>query len=301
MINCKCRWRLAHWVSSQRCQTGLSGIAPMETNNMKNSIKSAPQVIITVVLSCCLSMSVWAAESKYLVYPAVDSYEDIFTGVDAAREQALAEGKLLLYIMGADWCHDSTDFVTKTQRPEFRALIAQRYVVHLINVGYLTHVREIINYFGEPVIYGTPTVLVVEPESRAVLNADSLSHWRNSSLYSDEDTVDYFSSYSPGMKKAKVPAAAPALAAALAEIDQFEQEQAERIYLAYAELGGLMASMGTDEKPGQDFVEKWKQLAGMRSQITVDLSDLRAEAQRQAETGQKPIKLSFPAYSLFVD
>ncbi len=273
----------------------------METNNMKNRIKSAPQLVIAVVLSCCLSMSVWGAESEHLVYPAVDSYEDIFTGVDAAREQALVEGKLLLYVMGADWCHDSTDFVTKTQQPELRALIAQRYVVHLINVGYLTHVREVINYFGEPVIYGTPTVLVVEPKSRAVLNADSLPHWRDSSLYSDEDAVDYFSSYTPGMKRAKVPVAGPALAAALVEIDQFELEQAERIYLAYTELGGLMASIGTDEKPGQDFVEKWKQLAGMRSQITVDLSNLRVEAQRQGEIGQEPIKLSFPTYSLFVD
>lgn len=268
---------------------------------MRNSIKSVPQMVIAVVLSCCLSMGVWAAESEPPVYPEVDSYEDIFTGVDAAREQALVEGKLLLYVMGADWCHDSRDFVTKTQQPELRALIAQRYVVHLINVGYLTHVREVINYFGEPVIYGTPTVLVVEPESRAVLNADSLPHWRSSSLYSDKDAVDYFSSYSPGMKTAKAPAAGPALAAALAEIDQFELKQAERIYLAYAELGGLMASMGSDQKPGQEFVEKWKQLAGMRSQITVDLSDLRAEAQWQDQTGQEPIKLSFPAYSLFVD
>ena len=53
--------------------------------------------------------------------------------------------------------------------------------------------------------------------------------------------------------------------------------------------------------PRQEFVEKWKHLAGMRSQITVDLSDLRAEAQWQGETGQEPIKLSFPEYSLFVD
>ena len=107
------------------------------------------------------------------------------------------------------------------------------------------------------------------PRFFSALNADSLPHWRNSSLYSDEDAVNYFSSYSPGIKTAKVPAPGPALAAALAEIDQFELEQAERIYLAYAELSGLMASMGTDQKPGQEFVQKWKQLAGMRKQFTI--------------------------------
>lgn len=234
------------------------------------------------------------------VYPPGSSYRQIAQDMQSARERALREDKLILYVMGADWCHDSVDFVEKTQSDGFAALIEERYVLQLINVGNLEFIREVINRYGEPVIYGTPTALVVEPQTDTLLNRDSLPYWRSSALISAEDTLTYFQSFTPGQSPAAQPPRSAELAQALAEIDRFERQQAERIYLAYADLGDLMRAEDGGS-PTSEFMVKWKNLAAMRSQITDDLVALRNSAVSQDAAGTRPIALEYPSYSLYLD
>ncbi len=220
--------------------------------------------------------------------------------MEHAREQALREDKLILYVMGANWCHDSVDFVAKTQSDGFAALIEERYVVQLINIGNLEFIREVITRYGEPVIYGTPTVLVVEPRTDTLLNRTSLPYWRNSASISAADALAYFQTFTPGPPPAAEPPRSIELTRALAGIDNFERRQAERIYLAYADLGELMKTGGVDS-PTPEFMTKWKNVAAMRSQITDDLVALRASAVSQDAAGKRPIALEYPNYSLYLD
>jgi hypothetical protein len=233
-------------------------------------------------------------------YPPVQTQADTLAELKASRERAIKSQKLLMVVLGANWCHDSVGFVTKLQHSDIRKLIDQRYLVQLVNLGFMDQIREIVGHYEIPVIYGTPTVIVVEPVTNTVLNRYSLPFWRNADAISDEDTLDYFSSWTPGQTVLPPPPESPQLAAALADIDAFEGEQAGRIYLAYAELGDIMRDMDADN-PSDEFVRKWTNLEDMRGSITEDLKSLRAGARRQAKAGTSPIKLDYPGYPLFID
>jgi Thioredoxin-like len=267
-------------------------------NRSTDQVNSKWNSLVSVMAAVAL-LSVAAVSRAETPFPPTDSYEQIFSSMEQAREKARADGKLLMYVMGANWCHDSTDFVEKTAAPEMSALIEQRYVLQLINVGNLEFIREVITRFDEPVIYGTPTVLIVEPQGNTLLNADSLDYWRSSSEYEDQDAIDYFSPYQPGIAAVPPLAYTPKVAAAMAEIDAFEAAQAERIYLAYADLGEAFEKMGKDLD--EEAKAKWKQLAQMRSSITADLDTLRDEVKSQAKAGRDPITLAYPSYTLWID
>jgi hypothetical protein len=216
------------------------------------------------------------------------------------RDRATQADKLAMFVLGANWCHDSTDFAKLLEDPRVSPDIDQHYEVQFINVGYLDHIREFVTPYGVPVIYGTPTVMVVEPHSNTLLNRDSMPYWRNASNLGTSDVRRYFDQYSAATPLPSDPGESPALQTALASIDQFEQNQAQRIYAAYAALGPLLQSVEAG-KPAPDFNDKWGNLAKMRSSITGDLTALRASAVKQDAAGVKNIKLDFPRYALFID
>lgn len=233
-------------------------------------------------------------------FPEPTPYPEVFQRLEQARTHAREEQKLLMLVLGAEWCHDSRGFVHKMEKPDFAALIEDRYEILLVNIGFLEYIRNIVERYQVPVIYGTPTVLVIEPDSNTVLNRDTLPYWRNADSISSSDTLAYFQAFRPGQLPAKPATPSPALAAALEDIDRFEQQQAERIYLAYAELGEMMRDL-YPEPPNAEFREKWENLGQMRSSITDDLTALRNIARDLDALGFEPIQLQYPSYDLFID
>lgn len=246
-----------------------------------------------------LSPALLAAESDAPGFPPTSGYAQIDTSLDDARQDALRDDKLLMVVMGADWCHDSRAFIAYLDDPAFSALIDQRFVVVRVNIGFYEHIRGVVDRWDVPVIYGTPTVLVVEPGSDTVLNRDSLSYWRNADALGVQETVPYFDAFRPG-----TPAPAETLSAgltdALAEIDAFERGQAERLYVAFEDLGQRLQALG-DERPDEAFMKRWDNVAAMRSSITEDLARLRQSARAQDAAGADPIRLTFPDYDLYTD
>jgi len=116
----------------------------------------------------------------------------------ATRQKAAAENKLAMYILGANWCHDSTDFAALLKDPSVAPMIEQGYDVQFINVGYLQYIREYVNPYEVPIIYTTPTVMVVEPHSNTLLNRASLPYWGTASSRKPQDVSDYFKQFSAG-------------------------------------------------------------------------------------------------------
>jgi hypothetical protein len=233
-------------------------------------------------------------------YPQAQDSEQTLAEMELTRDRAEQEDKLAMFVLGANWCHDSRDFAKLLDNTRVSSDIDQHYEVQLINVGYLDHIREFVTPYGVPVIYGTPTVMVVEPRSNTLLNRDSLPYWRNASNLGTADVRRYFDQYSVASLVHSDPRESPALHTALASIDQFEQDQARRIYTAYAALGPLLRSMEAG-KPTPGFNDKWGNLAKMRSSITGELTALRASAVKQDAAGVTDIKLDFPSYTLFID
>ena len=113
---------------------------------------------------------------------AYDAAADAGGTVDAALARAKANGKRVLLVLGANWCHDSTALAGWLETPRFAALVAQSYEVAFVNVGMPQtgdgHNLHIANRFGLTELPGTPALLVLTAEGKAV-NLDTAASWRN--------------------------------------------------------------------------------------------------------------------------
>ena len=118
--------------------------------------------------------------------------DDVMADVDAVLERAREGGKLALIIMGANWCHDSMGLYGHFKDPALAATLDDNYEKLLVDVGYLERGEEVIQRFGQPVIYGTPTVLIIDPETEELLNRESMHRLRDSASMGIDEAREYF-------------------------------------------------------------------------------------------------------------
>lgn len=219
--------------------------------------------------------------------------------VTATLEKAKESGKLGLVIMGANWCHDSRALVSKFADPVLAQILAEKYETVLIDVGELKNGKDIIERFGMPVIYGTPTVLIVDPSSEQQLNGHNMHQWRDAYSISQEDTTAYFENMASAETRG-TPASDPAgaeLHALLEAVNNFEKKQSERVYRAF-NLIGPMITMPHADRP-ENFTDLWNELRDFRYQITADLEHLRNDARARIAAGEGGLTLDFPIYEPF--
>ncbi|MBT8448250.1 MAG: thioredoxin family protein, partial [Gammaproteobacteria bacterium] len=105
--------------------------------------------------------------------------EDPAQHITLERKAALAEDKLLLWVLGGDWCHDSRSLASKLATPELQAIIDKHYRLSTISVGYLNAGFEFTDIANMLTFYATPTVLIIDPESMQLLNAQDMHIWAN--------------------------------------------------------------------------------------------------------------------------
>ncbi|MCI5045335.1 MAG: thioredoxin family protein [Aquisalinus sp.] len=264
---------------------------------------------LCVMAACAQSASGIAPESQARA-TAVSAYdpETAFQPsnremeeVDEVLKRAADDDKLALIVMGANWCHDSRGFVKTLNNKRLGQVISDRYEVLLVDVGYLQRGRDVIERFGMPVIYGTPTVLVVDPEAELLINRNDMHRWRDAARIDVDEAITYFTSMATPSALDEAAAAhaevEPALMALYAEIDAFERAQAARIYGGFARLAPMLA-MDHKDRPDH-FNDEWDQVRDLRYAITGDLADLRAEARRRSEAGETDISLTYPDYPAF--
>lgn len=245
-------------------------------------------IFFALLLSAC------AHQQAATPYPPEQPPEAVPASIDSVLARAEEENKLALLVLGANWCHDSVAFAEMIEEPELNAWLSEHYVIGLFNLGYVDQVGPYLDPWGVPAVYGTPTVLIVDPTSRQLLNLDRHWYWRNAYQQTADEARDYFGDY------LTAPAATPVsdnLAQALARIDAFEKTEAQRVRAAYVALAPAM--LAYDEgKPPADFEEKWGSLAKMRGKLTKDMTALRESAREQDARGITPVQLEFPEYSL---
>ena len=128
-------------------------------------------------------------------YPEARSYtvsQDAEGKVDAALMRAGENGKRVMLVMGANWCHDSRALAGWLATERFETMIKRHYELVFINVGTPQsegdgHNLGIAKRFGLDELPGTPNLLVVTPEGEAV-NADTATTWRNAASR-EEDAI----------------------------------------------------------------------------------------------------------------
>ena len=129
-------------------------------------------------------------------YPEARSYdvsEDAMGEVDAALERASENGKRVLLVMGANWCHDSRALAGWLASERIGAMVDERYELVFINVGIPQegdgHNLDIAQRFGVEDLPGTPNVLVLTSDGELV-NGDTATTWRNAASREEDAIYD---------------------------------------------------------------------------------------------------------------
>jgi hypothetical protein len=169
----------------------------------------------------------------------------------------------------------------------------------LVDVAGLSDNMDVARRFGLPVIYGTPTVLIVDPATRQLVNAHDMHQWRDADSISMADSTAYFTKMANAETRStpQEAAMAPHFTQMMANIDAFEEAQAKRIYGGFAVIGP-MVMMENGERP-ENFRSLWVELSKFRYQITKDLASLKADVHSFATKGHMDAVLTYPTYAPF--
>jgi hypothetical protein len=149
-------------------------------------IRAAIAASLALALAACATTPESAAPAR----PDARSYAVTADAMgDAALARAAANGKRVLVVLGANWCHDSTALAGWLETPRFAGLVAERYELVFVNVGMPQtgdgHNLAVPQRFGLAEMKGTPGLLVLTAEGKAV-NLDTAASWRNAASRSEE-------------------------------------------------------------------------------------------------------------------
>jgi thiol-disulfide isomerase/thioredoxin len=123
-----------------------------------------------------------------------DPKADAKAEVDAALSRAKPSNRLGIIVLGANWCHDSRALAGWFATPRFAGMIASRYELVYVDVGYRDRNLDIAKRFGIKAIKGTPTVLVVDGNGK-LLNKKDAPTWRNAASRSEEAIYKAFAEF----------------------------------------------------------------------------------------------------------
>ena len=237
-----------------------------------------------------------AEESGERYLPSDDSMADVAAVIDAAKEN----NKLALVVMGANWCHDSRALASRLYQEPLRSLVDAYYETIFIDVGYLDKGENVIISLGSPVYYATPTVLIVDPVSGQLVNAENRHQWAEANTISMEDSVEYFQQMASTDLTAlrDMDEITGDLRVLFEEIDSFEQRQAERVYKAYAVLGPMLKAYEEGDKDGFS-EDNWNEVRDFRYKVPGDVDALWTLARERVAAGETEIKLDYPEYPAF--
>jgi hypothetical protein len=259
--------------------------------------------LFMVSLLCLLLPATGLSETSAQAGPSGELFlpsDNAMADVEQAMHSALANNRLVLVVMGANWCHDSRALASRLYQEPLGSLIEDRYETVFVDVGYLDKGREVISSIGPPVYYATPTVLIIDPVSGQLVNADNRHQWGSADTISMEESVDYFQLMAEANRKQMRldQQATGELLELLNEIDGFEQTQAERLYSAYRVIGPMLHAYKEGNSPEQ-FDDYWNQVRSFRMKVPIDIDALREEAYRRTAADEVNIQLEYPRYAAF--
>lgn len=231
---------------------------------------------------------------EYIFTPSANLSSQVKKTLVTAKKQ----NKLVLLVIGAQWCHDSKSLAQRFSTPQMQKIITQNYQVLFVDAGYLEKGFDVVEQFNIPVYYGTPTVMIIEPNSAKVLNKANMQKWLSADKVPLNEYVEYFDSFATTNEK-PIDASQP-MQAYLTEINNFERQQAVRLKAAYRVIGPLLKQYieSDNKKASDEFSNKWEQVHDLRYRIQDDIQALIAQAKGNVESGTSA-PLTLPTYPAF--
>lgn len=144
---------------------------------------------LALMLAACATTPDQTAAPAHPEARAYAVTPDAMTDVDAALTRAAGNGKRVLLVMGANWCHDSRALAGWLETPRFADLVGSHYELVFVNVGMPQtgdgHNLAVAQRFGLADFSGTPALLVLTDQGQLV-NADTAASWRNAASRSED-------------------------------------------------------------------------------------------------------------------
>lgn len=244
-----------------------------------------------------------ASATNVLPEYVFSSEANLPTKVAQTLQVAASKNQKALLVLGAQWCHDSKGLAMKFSTPEMQKILSKNYQTLFIDVGYLEKGFDIVKKFNLPVYYGTPTVLVIDPNSTEILNRASMQKWLSADRVKLADYIEYFDKFAENsveQSNNESGKSNTSMQKYLNQINDFEQQQATRLKSAYAIVGPLLQQYMESEnkKASGEFSSKWEEVRSLRYRIQDDIQVLSAQAKQNIKAGTKQ-PLVFPNYPAF--
>ncbi|WP_394129530.1 thioredoxin family protein [Shewanella maritima] len=248
----------------------------------------------TLLLGCMCSLFAFVLmgcqTTHHDMTPALPEYQfeqnsDYMQHIAQAQQQAEANNKLLLLVLGAQWCHDSRGLASNFSTPEMQSILQQRFVVQFVDVAYFDDLHHVPQLFGYHAIFGTPTVLVIDPKSAQVLNHQTVSKWQSAHSVPQSEYVEFFSQIGT-QQVSNAPTSD--------ELKQFIEQQVARLKQAYDHQRPIWADVrngtGDEAELSKVATEVWK----FRVQLQKDIHRLESELMKDPNS-----QLNLPNYPNF--
>ena len=220
--------------------------------------------------------------------------DDALADVQQALELARADDRLALVVLGANWCHDSRALAARLQRAPLKDVIDKNYELVFVSVGYLDRGREVVQEFGVPHYYATPTVLVVDPSTGQLVNAEDRHQWGNAYNIGMSDSVAYFEKWPNSDQPVDTATSNVELQQLFEDIDAFEHRLADRVAAGYVIVGPMLQALKDGNKP-ETFDARWDELRDFRVAVPKHTGKLRKEARDRVSAGEDDVEIQYPS------
>lgn len=113
----------------------------------------------------------------------------------ALRTVAIAQGKRMMVVFGANWCHDSRALAGTLETPRFKSLVERHFTLLYVDAGTPQEGdgrnMELAARLGVPDIEGTPNLLIIDPATGKLLNTpNDARSWRDAASRGEDDIYD---------------------------------------------------------------------------------------------------------------
>lgn len=225
---------------------------------------------IVILLVVCWPLM--ASENDDSFYLRFENEQQI---VDDTLAQAKQNNQLVAVILGANWCHDSRALAGFFDDPAM-AQVTESMTVLPLDVGYLENKQSLLSQFDYPAYFATPTLLLIDPDSKQVINRASLPAWQSAHNESVETLQSYLQTQQQQWREQWQPdVTAPAVA-------EFEAQQASILYNHYQQLGALLA-LEDNNQPAPGLDEQWRAVKQYRMALQSDLIHMHQQGKMSDE------------------
>jgi thiol-disulfide isomerase/thioredoxin len=132
--------------------------------------------------------------------PIVERYPyDESANADAAVADAFARAqkshKRVLIDLGGNWCGDCIVLANIMQLPEVKAFVVSHFEVVVIDVGRETKNLQIPARFGVSLAGGVPTVLIVEPNGKTLVDSGHIAALEDARHMTPQGIADWLAQW----------------------------------------------------------------------------------------------------------